>query len=352
VDKLPVLFFSRGRGRGHAVPDLAIAEELAAIAPELELQFVSYATGGETLKKARWPVTDLGLPEIAGFLPVLFEAARVIARVRPRIIIAHEEFAVLPAARQAGIPVIFVGDWFPRAGQVTYEAMAYADSIVFIEEADIFPLPDGVTKKPLFVGPVVRKMRYSLSDRARARAELKIPADATVISMIPGAFATEARAPVADLLLRAFGAVKRSNKILLWLSSRDYDLLKTKTAGQPNISIVRDCEAVDQVMVASDLVITKGNRGTIMDAASLGVPSLSISHAANPIDEVLVSRIRSNTAVNAKTTDAQTLAEAIQHVLGLPAGQREPPLNLHEKGGAAAARALADEIRRLALSSS
>jgi hypothetical protein len=40
-----VLFFARGRGRGHAVPDTAIVDELLQLSPDLNVCFASYATG-------------------------------------------------------------------------------------------------------------------------------------------------------------------------------------------------------------------------------------------------------------------------------------------------------------------
>ena len=48
VAEISTLFFSRGRGRGHAIPDLEIVRELAQITDAITVQFVSYATGAAT----------------------------------------------------------------------------------------------------------------------------------------------------------------------------------------------------------------------------------------------------------------------------------------------------------------
>ena len=100
-------------------------------------------------------------------------------------------------------------------------------------------------------------------------------------------------------------------------------------------------------MVASDLAITKGNRGSIMDLASLGIPSISISSVLNPIDEALVARVRSNLALNVNAVDSRFLARCIEDAAGVAFGERDMPLNLHLRGGEVAAEALADEILRL-----
>lgn len=46
---MKVLSFSRGRGRGYAIPDVAIREELLDVEPSITLRFVSYGTGAETI---------------------------------------------------------------------------------------------------------------------------------------------------------------------------------------------------------------------------------------------------------------------------------------------------------------
>jgi hypothetical protein len=45
-----VLFFSRGHG--HAIPDMAIADELARLLPDADLKLVSYGTGEATFDEA------------------------------------------------------------------------------------------------------------------------------------------------------------------------------------------------------------------------------------------------------------------------------------------------------------
>jgi hypothetical protein len=47
-----VIFFSRGRGHGHATPDVAIADQLARVLPEIDLKFVSYGIGEATFHES------------------------------------------------------------------------------------------------------------------------------------------------------------------------------------------------------------------------------------------------------------------------------------------------------------
>ena len=49
-DESKYFSFPEGKGRGHAIPDAAIAKELVKLEPTLDVTFVSYSVGAETLK--------------------------------------------------------------------------------------------------------------------------------------------------------------------------------------------------------------------------------------------------------------------------------------------------------------
>lgn len=343
-----ILFFSRGRGRGHAVPDLAIAEEISRFDRTISVQFVSYGTGAETIRRAGRSVIDLGLPEDNLFMPTLTAAHALIAALKPTLVVSHEEFSVLPAAQMAGVRSVLITDWFPPATNAAGEAVAFADSIIFLGEGGIFPLPGPVRRAPVYVGPVVKKMSCALADRNDLRRGMGIGEAALVVAVIPGAWANETRAPIAQTVLQAYRQLATSDKVLLWLcTAKDHESLSQLAAGLPNVRVIQDCAAVENVIVASDVVIAKGNRGTIMDAASLGVPSISLSGGMNRIDEILVARIRSNVALEVHAVDAAMLVTCIERQHASRGKDRPEPLNLHVRGGEEAARTLVREVQRL-----
>lgn len=76
-NKRKVLFFCRGRGSGHAIPDIEITNELLRLRGDVEVRFVSYATGAKTLAEFGFPVIDLGLPELNSLLDVIVLATKV-----------------------------------------------------------------------------------------------------------------------------------------------------------------------------------------------------------------------------------------------------------------------------------
>jgi UDP-N-acetylglucosamine:LPS N-acetylglucosamine transferase len=340
-----ILFFSRGRGRGHAIPTLCIASELEALCPDLDLHFASYATGAATLAESRRQVTDLRLPEDPAYLDVQISAGCLIRELRPSLILSHEEFAVVPLARSMGVPVAFIVDFFSSLDHIYAQSVAYADEVIFIEERGLFPEPKGLQGRIRYVGPVVRGLSCTAADRDAARRELNVPSAAKLVAVIPGAWASEQRVPIASLLLEAFQAVP-GEKRLIWVSGRDLQSLSERAAGHPEVSVVPSFAPIERLMVASDLVVTKANRGTTIDAASLGVRSLSLSHGLNPIDETIIPRIPSNTALNAKGIDAVFLGGVLTRLLSEEACVSRPlPDERYRAGGAGrAAAALADFI--------
>jgi UDP-N-acetylglucosamine:LPS N-acetylglucosamine transferase len=342
-----VLFFSRGRGHGHAVPDMAIAEALSAIDSRIELKFASYATGAETFRSAGVPVIDLGLPENNPFIETLSRCYRMIDAVRPPIVIAHEEFAAMAAAKIAGVPAIFVSAWLPPIGSVSAESLVSAASILVIERPGLFPVPPGATAPVHYVGPILRKMAYTSKDRTRLREELGLADDALAVLMVQGGWANEERAPAMRTVLSAFRGLERRRKRLFWLAGKDAPLVRREIVGLPDIQVFEFFRPIEKLMAACDLVITKGTRGVTLDAASVGVPSLSLSFANNPIDDALVGRIRNNTALNAKAVTGEMLARYIEEIAA--ARPRYVPNidGFDSDGAASAARVLATEVRRV-----
>jgi hypothetical protein len=175
--KKTILFFSRGRGHGHALPDLAITQHILASAASIEVQLASYATGATTIRAAGHPVIDLGLPEENPFLATLHACAETIERLRPNLVVAHEEFAALSAARFHRTPTIFISAWLPPKGSLQAETLESATKIIVLGHAGVFPVPDRVCAPVIYTGPVVRSMAHTSLNRAQLRMELRWAAE-------------------------------------------------------------------------------------------------------------------------------------------------------------------------------
>jgi hypothetical protein len=162
-----------------------------------------------------------------------------------------------------------------------------------------------------------------------------------------GRLGTEARAPLFDLVSGAFECLDHNlAKQLVWVAGADYEVVNVLAASRADIRVFDSLQAIEDLIVASDIVITKGNRGTVYDAASLGVPSISVSFGLNPIDDMHLTRIRSNTSFNYGAITCAELASVLFETFRTDR-KAVSPLNYHENGGEAAAQNLAKELLRL-----
>jgi hypothetical protein len=332
------LFFVRGRGRGHAIAALAIARSLSANGSAWPLHFVSYGSGAETLREAGEDVIDLGLPEKNAFVETVAPVGAVIREYRPRLAVAHEEFAVPAAARILNVPCVFVTDWFTDASHSNMRALNFADEILFIDEPGVFGEPPYLSGRVRYVGPVLRERRHRSSDRTRARRELGLEDGqfAVAVFVHPGR-RDETAAPVCGLLLAALDRIGVHKKIL-WLSGAD-DVLAARLDGRPD-AVILDADApFDQLMAACDLAVTKGNRNIVLELASFGVATISFSHGLNRIDDMRTSRVAGNTTLVAARLTPDSLAEIIREKMrGEPDSSGMTPAAFRDGAQGAAAR--------------
>src|SRR6266568_3149706 len=138
-----LVLVSRGHGRGHAVPDMAVARELTKLAPYVRFRFVSYAAGAEAYRACGFEVIDLEMAENPPFLDLTVALAKLFGRMEPepRLIVAHEEFAAVPAAEIWEIPCIFLTDFFTDPSHLLMQALKCAAEVIFTAERGLYTEP-------------------------------------------------------------------------------------------------------------------------------------------------------------------------------------------------------------------
>ena len=277
--------------------------------PGAQIRFVSYGTGSDTFEKHGVRHISLGLPDDNPTNETIVLAGRLIGWLAPDIVVSHEEFSALPVAKIFSKPTVLITDWFTAPEKYSMTTLPFADRIVFLDEAGYFEEPAAAEGRVQYVGPIVREFRYSRSDGARARAELGIRMSSFVITVLPGSW-SEKEAPIRDLVLDTFDTISDDSKLLIWIAGKDYEELRTHTAARPNVMIRDFDQAIDRIMVASDCAITKGTRKTHHELSSLGVPSISLHHGRNAIDQARASRFEGNEALSGDVTRDE-LAAAI-----------------------------------------
>ncbi len=343
-----ILFFSRGKGRGHAIPDAAIARELLGLEPNLDVEFVSYGVGAVTLRELGWRVIDLELPENNPLWDTVVRVTAVLREHRTSLVISHEEFSAVAVSKAFGLPAVFLTDWFVNEDYVYMQALKYADEVVFLDEPGYFDEPSYLHGRICYVGTVFRPLDFQQGDRLRVRSQLGLSADSTVILVAPGGaeMHTEARSSAFGLVFDAFKLLDVKAKHLLWVAGDcDYSSLSERTRGCEDVSVIKPHLDFTPTMVASDLVITKGNRTPLLECEVLGIPSISVSFGRDPIDDYRIGRIPTNIALRARELNGNVLKDYIVRALARAPDFTRAPEDQLSKGRVAAAQRLRAHAR-------
>ena len=310
--KKKLLFFSRGRGRGHAIPDIEIVRELAELRDDIDLRFVSYSTGARTLEEAGYKLIDLALPEGGAAAEMTAVSGKLIGWLKPDLVVSHEEFAPLPVAKIFNRRTAFVIDWFIEADTYAMHCLKFADEILFLQRQGLHDEPPYLNGKVNYFGRMRRKFEYTREDRPACRAQLGLEAGDLVIGVIPGRFATESRAPIADLLIPAFDALKHTRKHLVWLAGADFDTLTEKLSDRSDVTVLRGVTPPERLMAASDLVVAKANTGSILEVTSLGVPVVAITQGDDSVADKVLARSEGVLLLDRRDSDSRQLCSGIE----------------------------------------
>jgi UDP-N-acetylglucosamine:LPS N-acetylglucosamine transferase len=316
--KKKVLFFSRGRGRGHAIPDIEIVKALSEICPDIDVRMVSYSTGASTISSFGLPLIDIGMPDTSPIAETSVAAGKLIGWLNPSLVVAHEEFAVAPASKIFGKPCLVLTDFFSESDLYSMHALKFADQILFLGREGVFDELPWVKGKVHYIGPVLRPFTYQPGDRERARRDLGVASEAFVIGVFPGSWA-EDMAPILDSVTQAFHDLPAPPPAkLVWVAGADFELVRTRFVGHCDVLVYEQYWEIDRLMVASDVAITKANRMSVFELIYFGVPVIAISFDLNPTDDRAISGIEAVLPLPGKNLSGAMLGDAIRRAAALP----------------------------------
>jgi hypothetical protein len=305
------VFFSRGMGRGHAIPDNEIARAILLRLQNARIRFVSYGTGAETLRQLGWDVVDLGVPEHVSFPEMLISTIPLLSELSSDIVIAHEEYAPLCVAKAMNRSSLCLTDWFGSEELLEMQSLRCADKVFFLDDAGYYDEPSYLRGRVEYCGYVTGPLSTT-PVKSECRRALDIPVEATTLLCAPGGaqMFSEERTPLFQLALSAYDLLPMEVKRLIWVCSDvDYNSLRDTVAGRDDIMLMTPHQGFSRTLQACDLLLTKGNRCTLFEGETLGIPSMSVSFGVNPIDDYRVTRMRSHIALRAKGLTAKTLRD-------------------------------------------
>jgi UDP-N-acetylglucosamine:LPS N-acetylglucosamine transferase len=284
---MKVLIFSRGLGMGHISRDLELIKEFRRVVPGLNAVFCSYASGLEYLSRMNYKVFDLGVKATPAFWTTftqsLVKAYKIIMREKPQLLISDEEFYVPVLGRMIGIPTCFVTNWFPSPEDILgLSCLEMADIIIFPDILGSIDVPPELTKKTVFVGPIISSSTMekikSLSDKGNLKQKLGYCSDQHIILVTRGRMWTDPE--FMNTCAKSLEIVRRNfpETVMVIISGKEISKEKVLEGVMcvEAISVVEFVEDLLSYMAASDIVVTEGYT-TLWEAAAIGLPIIAVT---------------------------------------------------------------------------
>ena len=322
-----ILYFSRGRGYGHAIGDMEVIRELKKSDVPLDISIVSYAHGYEAfVKNGFTEIKNLYLDyENEFFSPQgLLRTQQLIKSVRPDLIVANEMFNVLPLAREHGLPAVLITHWFFEAVRpkptVLSLFMACANHIIFGDLEDFHEKPPGLKASVSFVGPIMREIESSSQDRNLLKKELGFEkTDKIILVSFGGGFdrvghGLKKGKITFQKIYQAFDQLKIRNLKLILLAGRLYEYAISKF-NSTDVTILRESWDLDKLMAASDLAIVRGSYRTLCELAVIGTPAICIPFLkGNLVDEMHIRNFERLGTINTLEMEELTLKNLVENI--------------------------------------
>jgi len=317
-----LLYYVSGNSRKNALDCIAIADELRAVFPGVEILFVSHGTGAITLRAGGLDVIDLGLPDRPALFAVQDKFASELTNLwkesPPALVVSHGESRLAQligdSTPQLDWPcpfVLIVNDISGLGPHQHHETLV-------LGKADLDP-SRGI--RP--VGPIVRTFHSPLSATPeskkkfermnRARTELGLDHNELIISVIvePGV-RTELVAPLFTLVKDAFDRIDPGTSFLQqYRPGINGKQLLWDPAAKVKDGPFFDAIDYPRVMAASDLVITKGDSCIITELRLIGTPYLLISHSGQTPDLYFETSFDDHRLLRYAGLDAESLSVEI-----------------------------------------
>jgi UDP:flavonoid glycosyltransferase YjiC (YdhE family) len=307
---------------GHATRDVAIAQALQCLAPDVDVTFASYARGLPMLRNAGYSPIDLGLPPQGQNNQRLLRIAQLIREQQPHLVVSDEELLALPLARLHGVLSLLITNWLieePRYPEADY--MNSAAAIIFPDLPDSFALPASLQCPVFFTGPIVRPFLHSPEERDKIRATLGMGRETPALCVITGGNLPD-DLHFLETSLAAFQAMDCDRHLIL-LAGELKETIAPQVAHDARIILEDYAFDADQYVIASDLVICRGGHNTLWELAALGIPSLSVPPppSVNLVGRAYAENMeRRGTTVTLKAPDLtpERLRQAITDILLTP----------------------------------
>lgn len=290
-----------GGTAGHVIPAVAAARALTARGHTAEsIHFAGSRRGveGRIVPASGFPITLLpgrgvarrltldNVGAVLGLTAAVAQAVRLVARLRPAVVLSVGGYASLPcalAAVQLRVPlVVHEQNAVPGAANRVVARFARASAVSF--EGTPLPRPV-VTGNP--VRPEILAVDRSAESRAAARVQLGLPAGVRVIAAFGGSLGARRINDAVVGLVRQWSG-RGDVAVRHVVGERDWDQVALRLDDLPTGDLVyqpvRYEDRMELLLTAADVAVCRSGGTTVAELAVVGVPSLLVPLPIAPGD--------------------------------------------------------------------
>lgn len=323
---------------GHVIPAVAIGQALVAAGhPAETVHFVGARRGMERdlVPAAGFPVTLLpgrgiarrlsvdNVGAIAGLALAFVQAAVLLGRLRPQVVVSVGGFASAPGVFAA---------WLWRIPLVVAEQNAVPGLVnrlaARIAKAAAVSFPGTPLPRAVLTGNPVRTQMIAVerrpAERRQARLELGLPEEARVVLVSGGSLGAR-RLNTAAIGMAAAWSGRDDVAVRHIVGARDWDELPPVAGGsRPVYQRIRFEDRMERCYAAADVAVHRAGASTVAELTAAGVPSVLVPLPGAPGDHQTANARRLADAgaavlVPDAELDATRLAAEVDRLLDDPA---------------------------------
>lgn len=355
------IVIAAGGTGGHVYPALAVAAELAELAPDSPIVFIGTATGlesrivpagGWTFEPVRafpwrrsrpWTLVSASVGAVAG----AWSAVRLLKKVNAGVVFSTGGYAsapVLLAAAVSGVPIV-LHEPNARPGVVTriFGRMASRVTVVSAEAGRRFPSSrTGVTGVPV-------RRSFASMGREEARKKMNLGGEFALLVLGGSQGAGAINLALESALPLLSGA--RGRLSIIWVcGKRDFDRARAAAGSAPvSVSPHSYIDDLGSVLPACDAVVGRAGASATAEILVSGLPSILVPYPFAAADHQRLNAEAIERAGAAKVLAERFLSgESLAHeILGLmsdPGKLAEMGRCARATGKPGAARTVAGEV--------
>lgn len=314
-----ILFFTWGRGWGHAIRDMVIIASLQRGEKSIRIGIISSEGGYQAYQAYGYECKEIKVPSGEEEWKWYLEVNEYLDEWGvPNLIVSDEHFGALTVAEELKVPSVFITDWLPFGQYNRPEFVAtfdQAEAIIYPGYQSSTPVPEQLSGKVHFVGPIVRGNPFLQITRSQLKSEVGLKPDIPLILLMGGGTPENQR--YFSTCIHAVERIKEEVQLVV-IAGKLKENLNQEISSR--VTVLSHTTEIQKYMAASEVVITRAGHTTLWELAVYAIPSITIPipTESNPMQEIHAKAMEQwgyTHIILENQLSPETVMQSLQHLL-------------------------------------